>query len=188
MLFRKGRKYILPLLALICTTIAVSCETEDPGCYEPVVVRVNNSFVVTDTFIQKFYIDPDSTIFIDSVMRNFRDSAMKAPQMITLDEAPPLSVLGIQTGRLSVPLNAAKDSMRYAFRTDTAETAIWDTITFYYTPRVQFISNNCGYTHYFTLNSVKTTYNFFDSVSLPNSNVTNEATVQHVQLYFKNDQ
>ncbi len=78
--------------------------------------------------------------------------------------------------------------MRYRLVFDTSQVNTADTVTFYYTSSVHFISNSCGYTNYYNLDSVHSTKNVLDSISVVNPAVTNNQTLQakHVLLYFSN--
>jgi hypothetical protein len=186
MLLRPGKAPLFLLAALLCGLLMASCESKDQECYEPVLVRVSNAFVVTDTQTIKVPIG-DSIQTKDSLIRVYRDSAMLNAEMKILDEDKPFTVTGTEQADrvMRIALNPDKDSTRYTFRADTTAGSLIDTITFYYVPIVHFISNSCGYNYYYTLSDVKFTQKLFDSVAMLNTNVTNDIKIRNVQLYFR---
>jgi len=98
------------------------------------------------------------------------------------------SPIGIQfpdrTAKFSLLLASITDSCRYAIQPDSAIVS-FDTLTFYYDRKLQFLSNACGYTYYFNLKRVRTTFNNIDSVKLTNTEVNSNANSQeHVQIFF----
>lgn len=184
MLLRSGKAPLL-LLALLYGLLLASCETKDQECYEPVLVRASNAFIVTDTMTIRIPIG-DSTVYKDSLIRVYRDSLMLNSAMEILNEDRSFFVIGTEQPDtvMKIALNPGKDSTRYTFRADTTASSLIDTITFYYVPIVHFISNNCGYNYYYTLTNVKFTKNLFDSVALVNTSITNDVKTRNVQLYF----
>ena len=176
------------LLVLLCGLLAfASCESKDQECYEPILVRASNAFVITDTQRVSYYM-PDSTLN-DSLIKVYRDSIMSGAEMKILNEDKPFTIIGTEPSSnvMRIALNPGKDSTRYTFHADTTAASVLDTITFYYVPTIHFISNSCGYNYYYTLNAVKSTGHLLDSVAMINNNVTNDVKVRNVQLYFKTD-
>jgi hypothetical protein len=89
------------------------------------------------------------------------------------------------TSKLSLFLSPHADSCQYILSTDTAlVTELLDTLTFRYDRRTQFLSNACGYTYFFTLRSVDATTNRLDSVRVTSTDVTNDANVEHLRLFY----
>jgi len=88
--------------------------------------------------------------------------------------------------RWTVPLSPQADSCRYVLQVDTAGgLGALDTLTFRYSRRTQFLSNACGYTYFFTLDTVVATTNSLDSVRLTTTpDVTNEADAEHIRIYY----
>lgn len=86
----------------------------------------------------------------------------------------------------AIPLSPQADSCRYVLFSDTTTGAVApDTLTFRYTRRTQFLSNACGYTYFFTLDTVVSTTNAFDSLRLTTTlDVTNEADAEHIRIYY----
>ncbi len=178
----------LYLLLFIITALFslgwVSCEPKEPECYQPINVTVISGFVQRDTVK---YIDtlPGGS---DTFVLQYNTTRLLNPGMYTLDVDSIYSIIGGPNGEdhLSVPLNPRADSMRYRFLSDTTVKSNADTFTFYYTSSVHFISNDCGYTNFYKLDSVRSTRHLVDSIALISSEVTNDQTnaVRHIQLYF----
>ena len=87
------------------------------------------------------------------------------------------------SSKFALTLNPKADSTKYTFQIDAA-ISTFDTIVFYYTRSLHFVSVACGYTYYFTLNKVTSTHHDLDSVSINNFNVTVNATIEHVKLFY----
>lgn len=109
----------------------------------------------------------------------------------------PLTPTGTKSGILfsgnqsnfSLSLSPADTISRWLFRTNNAgvDTAVnkYDTITFTYARNLQFLSNACGFTYFFTLHSVHTSHYMIDSSGINNASVTNASnTPKHVQIYI----
>jgi hypothetical protein len=92
----------------------------------------------------------------------------------------------VGSAKWAVPLSPQADSCRYVLEADTAGAVpALDTLTFRYSRRTQFLSNACGYTYFFTLDTVTSTTNVLDSVRLTGTrDVTNEADAEHIRIYY----
>jgi predicted nucleic-acid-binding Zn-ribbon protein len=127
----------------------------------------------------------DTNNVINDTIDIFPDSAMNSPQMRIIGEDKDILIQGARGDRsLRILFNYSKDSIRYTFRTDSISN-VFDTITFYYEPSVHFISNNCGYNYFYNIKKVAHTTHMIDSFAIPNSNVSDDAKTENVQLYFK---
>lgn len=180
-----GKKNIIQLLVTIaCLTGLASCETDEPGCYEPTVISAVCGFSVRDTQMVADTISTNPLVIVDKVLPRFRDSFMDSPEMKILDEDTLLLIRG-QKGvpELGVAFNQAKDSVRYSFRTDTTST-VYDTITIHYNSSLHFISNSCGYNYYFGIQRVTHTTNMLDSFAVLQGEVTEEFK-RNILFYFK---
>lgn len=85
---------------------------------------------------------------------------------------------------LSFSLSNVSDISHWTLQPDSA-IAIKDTLSFYYQRQLHFLSNACGYTYFYHLDSVSTTRNAIDSVRLEAADITNNANVENVKLIFK---
>lgn len=178
---KKDFRLVLWILLSLFSAGMVSCETDGPDCYEPINVSVKSVFVIRDSVTVPISTD---TSLRDTTYITAKDTILLAPRLTALDQTSVFyQVTGSAVSVLGVALDPAKDSMRYRIQTDTLAAAS-DTITFYYKPSLFFISNNCGYTNYFTLDSIRITKNFFDSAVISNINVTKEGNTRNVLLYF----
>jgi hypothetical protein len=112
------------------------------------------------------------------------DTALPNPIMIPIQSKSSYIFLGGKkaTG-FSIALSEVADSCRWALRPDSA-TDITDTLSFYYTRELHFISNACGYTYFFQLNRVTTTTHLIDSAIIVKPEVSTDAQTEHLRLYF----
>ena len=95
--------------------------------------------------------------------------------------------LGFNTGAntLSLYLSPLADSCRYLLSADSFATTL-DTLSFFYSRKITFLSNACGFTTFFTLSSAAVTHNAIDSFRLANHLVNNDAnSPAHLLLYFR---
>ncbi len=180
-----GKKNIILLLVIIAGLLGLaSCETDDPGCYQPTVVTAVCGFSVRDTQIVADTLSTNPLVIVDKVLPRFRDSFMDSPEMKILAEDSVLLIRGQKGAReLGIAFNQAKDSVRYSFRTDTTST-VYDTITVHYNSSLHFISNGCGYNYYFGIEKVTHTSNMLDSFAILQPEVTEEFK-NNIQFYFK---
>jgi hypothetical protein len=180
-----NKDFKLLLILFAGLTFIASCESKDPECYQPTVVQALCKFKFRDTQIVQVQVGNDTNNLIADTIDIFPDSAMNAPQMRIIGESKDILVQGARGDKtLRVLFNYSKDSIRYSFRTDTTSN-VFDTITFYYEPTVHFISNNCGYNYFYNIQNVKHTTHMLDSFAIPNGNVTDDAQIENVQLFFK---
>jgi hypothetical protein len=112
-----------------------------------------------------------------------------------VDTALPAAVFGAVTNKgiqdivypqqanFTISLSPLSDSCQYYFTTDSAYQRV-DTLKFYYQRSLYFISNACGFTYFYSLDSVHTTHFNIDSVLILNSSVTNNANITQLQFYI----
>jgi hypothetical protein len=180
-----NKDFKLLLILFAGLIIIASCESKEPECYQPTVVRALCKFKIRDTQIVEVQVGNDPTNVINDTIDYFPDSLMNSPQMKIIGETNEILVQGEhRNANLRIPFNYSKDSIRYTFRTDSTST-LFDTITFYYEPSVHFISNNCGYNYFFNIQKVAHTTHMIDSFAITNSSVSDDAQNVNVQLYFK---
>jgi len=177
----------LSFIGLLVLIVAfLSCETSGPECYEPVNVQARSVFVYADSIDTVYTVETDTNSYlVDTTIFRSGDLFPLASSFEVIDVDSHIVVNGYGTSSVGVPLNALADSVRYRYRVDTGST-LYDTLTFYYNSLVHFISNSCGYTYYFTLNSVRSTNNFTDSAVLSDVNVNNQGQSRHVLRYLRN--
>ncbi|MBS1588106.1 MAG: hypothetical protein JST52_00685 [Bacteroidetes bacterium] len=153
------------LLILLIIAGVISCETQRDPCLQPVSVymRVRSVKALSDTTVA--------------------DSLLPNPRWIAIDSQVAL-VFSKQTASFLLPLNPASDSARFALQPDSS-ILMFDTLTFFYDRKLNFISNACGYCYFFGLHSISTTKHVLDSVRIRNTDVNgNVNTPDHVQVFF----
>ena len=161
----------VPILLLIITAIIffASCETERDPCLTPrsTLARAGAYRRVSDTTNQ------------------VADSALPSPVFIALTSYTDTNAF-IQTvtrNKFTFQLSDVSDTCRWILRPDSAS-ALQDTLTFLYSRQLHFISNACGYNYYFYLRQVTATHNAIDSVSISNNDITSNASVENIRIYF----
>lgn len=157
--------WIIVSISLVLINSFTSCEQERDPCLQPTTIymRVRSSKIVADT--------------------TTADTLLPSPRWTAIDSARTL-IFPPKTAGFSLTLNPIADSTRYAIQPDSTA-SIQDTITFYYGRRLQFLSNACGYTYFYTLQNIRTTLHNIDSVRLRNDEVNGNAnTPDHVQVFF----
>lgn len=89
-----------------------------------------------------------------------------------------------KTSKFSLLLSPIDDSCRYILQPDSAINS-FDTVIFHYQRRLQFLSNACGYTYFFNLTQIRTTFQNIDSIIINNAEVNSDAnTPEHVQIFL----
>ena len=80
-------------------------------------------------------------------------------------------------------LSDLADSSRWVLRPDSAF-AVEDTLTFYYQRQLRFLSNACGYTNFYNLTGVTTTKHAIDSAIMARPDITTDANVENLRIYY----
>lgn len=160
---KASKKYFLS--AFLFSFLLFACNQERDPCLQPTTVscRIRTIRPLTDSTVA--------------------DTLLKNPLWVAID-----SLNGIQypagTAYFSLLMSPITDSCRYSLQPDTAS-IVKDTLTFYYKRKLQFLSNACGYTYYFSLLNINTTNHLIDSVKINNADVNgNVNSPEHVQIYF----
>lgn len=171
------------LVAVVLSVLLYSaCSKPEPICYEPLTVTsrvkyVQRSLRIVDTIIE--------SVLLDTFYIYLNDTILPYINARNID-ADSVGVAAIpNTGYISFYLNPNTHRTRYALRYDTMGT-YHDTIEFYHNSYPVFISNDCGYTHYFKIDSIRYTSPFVDSMFITNYEVTldNAGNNQTALLYF----
>ena len=174
------------LLLVLCLSMIVvySCEKNEPECYVPVNILTRNRFVVKEEIRYDSTRNEDSIIIqVDTTVVSFRDTGLKAPAMYTIDLPRNLiSFGGNNASVIGIPLEPEIPKLRYVLQYDTA-VASFDTITYFYKTKNFFISNACGFTNTFYIDSIHITKNTLDSIALVKPNIISGNDVQ-VLLYL----
>jgi hypothetical protein len=164
------------LLVLLACIGMAACKSERDPCLEPKNVTVNLHFYqrLSDT----------GTVFADTLLPNMMLNPLDGPAVYTLE-----GVKGVAA--YSIRLSPLADSCRWYLQPDSAQLGKRDTLTFHYERRLHFISNACGYTYYYKLNTVLAsprsladTIHSIDSVVINARDVEADASMEHVKIYF----
>lgn len=162
--------------------VLIACQKGEPECYQPTSVNATLSFIARN--LERIDTMTIDSIRIDSTFVIYRDTPMIAPLMHSLNTDIKLSIIGSAgSSRLPFTFNPASGNIQYVIQFDTNQ-AFYDTMHLYYTSRVEFISNDCGFTNYYHIDSLYVTKNHIDSFSLQDREVTMEGNLRHVLLFF----
>ena len=143
-----------------------------------------------------------ASLIIESI--HFKTDTSTLPVDTSLPSAVyyPISIINVPLiyypPQASFTISLSPDSTvcQWQFSTDTSNynTKIHDTLTFYYKRNAKFLSNACGFTYFFNIDSVHTTrYSpqtpqfSIDSVHILNTSVTNNVNTKHLQIYIHPD-
>jgi hypothetical protein len=77
------------------------------------------------------------------------------------------------------PLNVQDTVSRFVVRIND----VYDTMVYKYSSNIHLISKDCGYTYYFTLDSISYTKNNIDSVSVVKKTVTT-LNEENIRIYY----
>jgi hypothetical protein len=166
------KRRILLFSTVIMCLLYAACKQERDPCLQPVTVAAKlGTYKATET---------DTGIVTG-------DSLLPAATIAVLD-SPMAFAYGAQgiSKFTNIILSPYTDSTRIFIQPDSARKSSLDrdTVTFYYNRQLHFISNACGYTHYFSIYDVKSTNYNIDSVKLMNGSVSNDANIENVKIYY----
>ncbi len=164
---KPGNRLLLLLLSM-CLFIA-ACETERSPCLD-----ASSSVVRAGAYRRA---DTGTAAF---------DSALRAPLFIAVTNLTDSNIFVQTSGtnKFTFLLSNQSDTTKWVLRPDTAQIAVQDTITFIYQRQLHFINNACGYNYYYNLQQVRSTHNAIDSIQLTNPDVTSNASVEHIKIFF----
>jgi hypothetical protein len=159
----------VPLILFVFCGLWVACTQTRNPCLVPKIATFNIETV--------HLVKPADT--------SFTDTALPAAVFI------PLAKVDSNVGTIfplqsifTISLSPDTNFCRWAFTTDSFRNE-FDTLSFYYQRDLQFISNACGFTYFYTLDSVHTTHNNIDSLFITNTSVTNNVNTKHLRIYIK---
>lgn len=171
-------------LFVIGTIGLAGCESDEPQCYEPQHVTANI----------RFEIDKDTMVVIDSSNPNIPPITKDTIYIYDTALNFPIATALVETGNYSTQydrynlylfLNPDTNFISYKIQVDSAMTdSMLDTLTLYYRPSLHFISNACGYTYYYTIDSLRCSKHVFDTAYISEQSVTSEASKVNVHLGF----
>lgn len=175
-MIRRNRRIILLLAVLSSLTWAACKESVTPACQEPTTASL---------FMHCYHYAVDtSTVATDTVLPYARLASLGAPVRYTQYVAG--------SSVYSISLSPFADSCQWAIIADSTKLVtgaeVFDTLTFRYQRQLNFLSNACGYTYFYTLDTVNTTRHNIDSVIITNTSVTLNANgTSQLAIYFHRD-
>jgi len=161
----KHNSFFVFIILLVLSFGFYSCEQERDPCLEPTSVSLR---------VHSLHHLPDGTI---------TDTLLPDPAWLVADSFKGWK-FSQNSSQFALSLSPLADSCRLVIQPDTASMAL-DTLTFYYSRSLQFLSNACGYTYFFNLERIIHTQHLIESVVIKNPDVnSNVNTPEHVQIFF----
>jgi hypothetical protein len=164
-----SRWLLVVLLAIVCISWG-ACTQERQPCLTPkkATLIAQSIHFASDT----------ATIPVDSLLPHGEFTPIT-----TVDSTP---LFATAASLFGISLSPDNTVCQWKVSPDTTAASPVDTLTFYYRKNLKFISNACGYTYFYSIDSVRTTHAFIDSVHIQNPGVTNVTNnVKNVQIYIK---
>jgi predicted nucleic-acid-binding Zn-ribbon protein len=172
------------MMGLVAWLLAMSmaCTQQKPPCLQPTIASLNIECVhfPTDT----------STTTVDTALPAGAFGALPGGNVVKVTTFPRSALFTIS---LASDSNACSwvfstDSM-YTFPADTLAAGVqpYDTLRFQYQRNLNFLSNACGYTYFYTLTSVTTTHHLIDSIVVANNSVTNNVNTRQLKIFIHPD-
>lgn len=172
-------KYLLPLCSF--WLLALSCKKEQ-ACHIPTDITAKVTFGLKD--IRDSIINTDSVV-IDTTFVFFRDTLLPLPALSTYEYDTNFTIQGLRgISTLPFSLDPDKASISYIMFPNYELTSARDTLTVYYKSNLFFISNDCGFTYNYEIDSAVTTNNLIDSIHVAEKLVTTDGSKRHIKLYF----
>lgn len=159
-----------------------SCDSGQE-CYEPVDVRSHIKFSTES--IKRDTLDKGGPNQRDTISRAFFDTTLFNSRITLIDVETPIIFPSSNTGSIYPLLNPDTNVQRYSIQFDST-IARFDTFTLFYKTNLHFISNACGYTFFYNLDSVRHTSNVIDSMWIRDFVVGNDAKAINVSFFFFN--
>ena len=165
----RRNKYRAIVLMAFFVIVTLSCTQERSPCLTPKIASL---------IMETIHFPKDtSTVFVDTAI----------PAAVLAALPPRKDSLGLvvypQQSTFTISLSPDSTVCKWIFSTDSLYNP-FDTLTFYYERHLQFLSNACGYTYFYGLDSVHTTHQIIDSVHILNTSVTNNVNTKHLQIYI----
>jgi len=158
------------LFLFVSAACFISCTQQRDPCLQPRTMQLNiHTYQKADT----------ATL----------DTVLPHPFIAAIDFTDSIKVVsdtGTGNQRFGIYLSPRVDSARWLIWPDAANSdpGDADTITFYYSKSLQFLSTACGYTYFYNLKSVHTTNNSIDSVVITTYDVNSDASKEHLKIYY----
>ncbi len=162
----RGKVVFLLFLAVLSATW-LACDKERDPCLQPTITPVRLGMY-----------QPADTGSLG------RDTVLPSAIVGTVD-TPIVWYYGAKSSKYTIVFSPLVDSTRWFIAPDSNDRVNGrDTITFYYERKLQFLSTGCGYTYYYSIKNITNTNNRIDSVKINGSEVTSDAKVEHVKIFY----
>ncbi len=169
-------KAAISVIALIL--LLSSCKKDFQECFVPRSVSAKVFFRVLDTLVTQ-----DANGFITRTIQ-IRDTALNRPSLTSLGQDSNITFLGERgVNNMYLFLNADTTSIQYVFRR-SEDASITDTLTIGYEPYTQFISNACGYTFNYKLDTLRSTQLNIKQAFIENPDVTLSGQARNIIIYI----
>ena len=165
----------LLIATAICILLAACTQSRQP-CLTPTIATliVESIHLPTDTSTTAIDTGLPGAVFIPWVPGKTTLSGTIYPLQSTFS-------LSLSPDSTICSWILTSDSLVHAYQYN------YDTLTFFYQRNLKFLSNACGFTYFYTLDSVHTSHHIIDSVHLLNPSVTNDVNTKHLQIYIHPD-
>lgn len=120
--------------------------------------------------------------FFEMINGTPQDSTLPALTMYGIGRADSLLADSLPSSSIYVPLNQNLDTSAF-FIQPNSPSAIGDTVTVRYKRSLQFVSSGCGFTTFFNIDTVYSTYHFIDSIALTTKNIVTSNAI-NIQIYY----
>ena len=178
----KNLKYVALLSVAVCSMAWLACKQQRAICLTPTVASLNIVFL---------HLPTDTSAVV------FTDTALPAAIFVALTAKARPDTTFQQQSTFTISLSPDSTYCQWLFKPDT-NSLIFDTLSFYYQRNLQFLSNACGFTYFYTLDSVHTTHYSIqlnpyiptfsiDSAQIVNASVTNNVNTTQLQVYIRRD-
>ena len=154
------------ILLLLTALVWLSCTQQRQPCLDPVRASMILQMVhfKTDTSTKTIDTSLPSPVFYPVSLQQNDTSFFGAGSTFTLSLSP-------DTG-----------FCQWLFT--TVKGGAMDTLSFYYKRKLEFLSNACGFTYFYSLDSVLSTHKIVDSARVLNATVNNNINTKHVQVFI----
>lgn len=112
------------------------------------------------------------------------DTSMPATIWVAIADSKNAWYLYTGSSSFTLSLSPVRDTAMWLLVSDTVASAPIDTVIFRYDRQLQFLSNACGYTYYYNINSVSTTNHIIDSFLITDRSVTSNVNTSHLKVYI----
>ena|SRR5690625_398033 len=111
-----------------------------------------------------------------------KDSTLPALTLYAPEKPDTVLAYKSATREIYVPLNPHQSSTQFFIQPDSTLSG-GDTISIAHTNDLQFVSAGCGFTNFYKLDTVTTTYHYIDSIAIKNNEI-NTTNATNIKIYY----